>query len=156
MKRFFYLIFILASLASCEKNRWLPAFEIQTDLFILIEDNEGNNLLETEISAGDIRVGYSTSGEFEKFYSSTYTGHCIVDTLGMKLLKMTPAPESNTDLTTFIKFGDFETDTITWSESSEGKYVIGKAWYNSEIVYDVDNLTTLQQETSLPVFKIEK
>ncbi|MFI3262987.1 MAG: hypothetical protein R3Y26_08775 [Rikenellaceae bacterium] len=156
MKTLFYLLFILVSFVSCEKNKWLPGFEVEKYLYILIEDGEENNLLETEISEGNVRVGFSTSDEFEKFYSATYTEHCIVDTLGMKLLKMTPIPESNTFITTFVKFGNYETDTITWSESSRGSYVIGKAWYNGELVYDEENLTAIQQETSLHVIEVTK
>ncbi len=147
-------LLMVAGLVSCNKD--LPVPNFQTDLYILIEDNKGNNLLEGDFDPLDINIGYSTTGEFYRFDSASYSKQEIVDTLGLKLLKFRPSPSYDAKEIAFFKIGEYSMDVIKCTLTDQFGFVIDEAWFNDELVYDSQNLNSLQTETKLPVFKIVK
>ena len=150
---FFLFIVILFGL-SCSKEESAENLYISTTVSIAVMDSFGNDLLNTNtanyIQSQNIKLFHKIDGEFIEYLSNNldyakgfriYKPYDWVDNSNYILCILATRPVNSSDLNpdTYIKWNEFDFDTLQCQYStSENSVICTKVWFNNEIVWDIN------------------
>lgn len=134
-------------LLSCSNDKDSPQNNDNIDsyLFIYLQDSKGNNLLDTEnYLETEMKLFYVVNGVSKEFYNASYDTpknlKIIKESSPFKLIVYPNNTDKEEFPVTYLQLNKTDTDTIKCHfRRTEGSEICDKVWYNGKIVSDYTN-----------------